>query len=628
NGNTATCSFTVNRVDNTPPAITCPATQTLALGANCSAVLPDYSIGSSSDNCGIPTVTQVPASGTTLSGTTTVTLTANDGNGNTATCSFSVLVNDGIAPVINGCPSNQIICTPTATWTAPTATDNCSTPTLTSTANPGSLFGIGVTTVVYTATDASGNTATCSFTVSYTPLVVVTNISNYNGAGVSCNGGNNGTATATVTSGTAPFSYVWSTGATLLNTGATAFGISGLTAGTYTVTVTSADGCTQVKQVTLTQPQALNCNAAATAASCGDNNGSIQASSTGGVLPYSYSLLSGTTVVQTNASGTFTGLAPGTYSVQVTDGNGCVCSVASVTVIDAGNGGTGNALAGNVYEGIGTGNTIIPTLYNIATIEINGGVLPYSYSWTTSGYVQYSTVLNATGTGVVITVVYSDNALWSLTVTDSNNCANSQIVYDNYFNSGNTSSQILDIVSEIITPDFGVSNGSISLQVEGGTPCAGNLPYNYQWSGPSNFTGLFTNGPTQTGLISGWYIVTVTDCSANTPQVTVGWYWVPSKIRGRGKDALSNDMLQVMPNPFVQTTSIQFSWPQDDELRLEVYDLSGKIVQTLFKGIVRADEVHTINYDAANLPNGMYLCRLVNTEGWELHTKIMHLQGR
>ena len=74
-------------------------------------------------------------------------------------------------PVISGCPSNQSgftengVATGTISWTAPTATDNSGTQTLTSDYNPGDSFLIGTTTVTYTSTDGAGNTAICSFDV-------------------------------------------------------------------------------------------------------------------------------------------------------------------------------------------------------------------------------------------------------------------------------------------------------------------------------------------------------------------------------------------------------------------------------------------------------------------------------
>src|SRR5207237_2840021 len=103
-------------------------------------------------------------------GVTTVSYTATDSAGNTATCSFNVTVLDNQAPVISGCPGNQTVmaapgqCAATATWTSPVVSDNCGA-TLGSTHVPGATFALGTTTVTYTAVDASSNSATCSFTV-------------------------------------------------------------------------------------------------------------------------------------------------------------------------------------------------------------------------------------------------------------------------------------------------------------------------------------------------------------------------------------------------------------------------------------------------------------------------------
>ena len=73
--------------------------------------------------------------------------------------------------MFSGCPSDQSgttdsgLATGTISWTAPTATDNSGTQTLTSSHNPGDAFPVGSTSVTYTATDAAGNTATCSFVI-------------------------------------------------------------------------------------------------------------------------------------------------------------------------------------------------------------------------------------------------------------------------------------------------------------------------------------------------------------------------------------------------------------------------------------------------------------------------------
>jgi len=113
-------------------------------------------------------------------GTTTVTYEAQDDQGNTSTCSFTVTVTDDEAPVISGCPTDFNVsmdageCGAVITWTEPTIADNCDVaPTLTRTDgtgyNSGDLFPAGSTTISYLATDAAGNTSTCSFDIIVAP---------------------------------------------------------------------------------------------------------------------------------------------------------------------------------------------------------------------------------------------------------------------------------------------------------------------------------------------------------------------------------------------------------------------------------------------------------------------------
>src|SRR4030095_5066908 len=149
-----------------PCVLTCPANITQSNDPNqCGAVV-NYPAPTTSGGCG--TVTCSPASGSFFPvGTTTVTCS----EPTPTTCSFTVTVNDTQPPVIT-CPAN--VTAVTATVTDPcvvvnfttTASDNC--PGVVVVCNPpsGSCFPVGITTVTCTATDAAGNTATCSFTIS------------------------------------------------------------------------------------------------------------------------------------------------------------------------------------------------------------------------------------------------------------------------------------------------------------------------------------------------------------------------------------------------------------------------------------------------------------------------------
>ncbi|NOT38730.1 MAG: HYR domain-containing protein [Saprospiraceae bacterium] len=198
-GNTKTCSFTVTVNDTELPVITCPVNIVTGNDAGVCIAVETYATPVGTDNCtGQSTVlTAGLASGSAFpKGVTTNTFTVTDASGNTKTCSFTVTVNDTELPVIT-CPANIItgndagVCTAVETYTAPVGTDNCtgqSTVRTTGLAS-GSAFPIGITTNTFTVTDASGNTKTCSLTVTVndTELPVITcpaNITNNNDVGV------------------------------------------------------------------------------------------------------------------------------------------------------------------------------------------------------------------------------------------------------------------------------------------------------------------------------------------------------------------------------------------------------------------------------------------------------------
>ncbi len=185
-GNMVTCSFNVQVNDTRPPVIACPPNIEVNAPADaCSAVVTPGVLGAS-DNCGTPTTTfgPIPMGSIFPVGTTILTGTASDNSGNTAMCTMTVKVKDVTAPVFFKCPSNVTL---TATEgncagvygsnDVPVVTESCAyslswvlsgatTGSGSGTIPPSQVFQTGVTTVTYTATDASGNTTVCTFTVS------------------------------------------------------------------------------------------------------------------------------------------------------------------------------------------------------------------------------------------------------------------------------------------------------------------------------------------------------------------------------------------------------------------------------------------------------------------------------
>ncbi len=174
-GLTKTCSFRVTVNDAQTPAVTCPAGQSLNTGGGLCTAVATYTTPTFTDNCAGGSVTRTGglASGSAFpKGSTVVTWKATDAVGLTKTCSFTITVADAQLPTIT-CPSNISVtaapgqCTKVVTYTNPTATDNCGITSniLLSGLASGSTFPQGITTNVWRATDNSGLTKTCAFTV-------------------------------------------------------------------------------------------------------------------------------------------------------------------------------------------------------------------------------------------------------------------------------------------------------------------------------------------------------------------------------------------------------------------------------------------------------------------------------
>ena len=174
-GNSVQTSFDVMVTDDEAPSIAQMAgiSQTNDLNA-CGAVV-TWADPAVTDNCGNNTLTSDIASGSSFDvGVTEVTYTATDIHGNQSTMSFNVTVTDGQNPTIANMPADISqgtdagSCSAVVTWTAPSATDNCTLQTLGSDINSGATFQEGTTIVTYTAIDIYGNTTTATFNVTIT----------------------------------------------------------------------------------------------------------------------------------------------------------------------------------------------------------------------------------------------------------------------------------------------------------------------------------------------------------------------------------------------------------------------------------------------------------------------------
>ncbi|MFO7874720.1 MAG: HYR domain-containing protein, partial [Bacteroidales bacterium] len=175
-GNEDECSFMVSVEDNEPPQISgMPNNITQNTDAGECGAIVTWTEPTATDNCNVVSFTSTHNPNESFpAGETTVSYTATDAAGNETTESFTITITDTEAPVISGMPSNITQdtdageCGAVATWTEPTATDNCNVVSFTSTHNPNESFPAGETTVSYTATDTAGNETTESFTITIT----------------------------------------------------------------------------------------------------------------------------------------------------------------------------------------------------------------------------------------------------------------------------------------------------------------------------------------------------------------------------------------------------------------------------------------------------------------------------
>lgn len=161
-------------VDQSPPSIVCPSniSVTAPLGSCTATVnIPSPQV---SDACsGVAQVIRTHPSNVFQAGSSVVTYTATDNVGLSASCSLTVTVQANSTPIISNCPANQSVnaqgsnCSAVVNWQAPLAIDACGINPITPVPNiqPNTAFQVGTTQVIYTATDAQGNSSLCSFSV-------------------------------------------------------------------------------------------------------------------------------------------------------------------------------------------------------------------------------------------------------------------------------------------------------------------------------------------------------------------------------------------------------------------------------------------------------------------------------
>ena len=326
--------------------------------------------------------------------------------------------------------------------------------------NTDSTGGLSATSYSVTITDNVSCTFSKSFNLAQPDQLTLTALL----SDIKCSGNSGGAIDLTVFGGTAPYTYSWSNGSSSQD-------LSTLGTGTYVVLVTDSNFCTVSTSFVISSPPPLNLSAQVTNADCyGTSTGQINVTLTGGLSPFAYfwSTTNGSGIVQ--GSQDQNALSAGTYKVVVTDSNACSDSL-TLVITEPDAIGILEAIDSVSCSGGSDGDIFLTIL---------GGNPPYTYLWSNGRTTQF--ILNVTAGN------------YQVTVTDDKGCSESAS-----FDIGETVPLVTNMVAIDSVTCYGGTDGSVNLEVSGGTP-----PYSYLWS---NFVASQDLNNVKAGL----YIVQVSD---------------------------------------------------------------------------------------------------------------------
>ncbi len=671
---TTSCTFAVTIVDNQVPVIT--ATGSTAnnanVGCNPSSATINAALGTATatDNCIIGTPSSLDGAivinGCSRSQTRTWNVSDNNGNAAIAVSRTISWTEDITPPTISGVGANSTITSPaTPVWSTPTATDACSTPTLTSTTSSTISGTSTIYTRTWTATDACGNHSNASQTITvngpslpvqitcpsniyvcYGEVVALANASSVNGEG------------AVVITNNAPSTFP-----------------VGITNVIWTATDSQGESSSCTQTVTRNPAIAGTISQSDISVNCQGDLKVLTVASSGGTGNHNY-------IWSTGASAASVTVGNGSYNVVITDTKGCANSVNSTVTISASNNLSSHVLLARkdvhlhhstVNGGIGVTNTngsvkihessVVNGFVKAAGITVNSGSVINGTRTTSASTVAMpsfrtsaSTISsntnipnNATVTltasnygniniGRGATVIFSGFSVVNVrnfTTQDNatvrfNQCTELRIREQMHIggsNNINPTSQTVQWMVAGTNGGSGSSGGSGSASSNGqadiksGTTFNGNIyvncPAGVNGSGHLNIRGTNNKPTVCTGLYIAGNIHASNYVTFNSSTHCDICNFANARVGNDTQNDLAEDVTNnnpihsIHPNPFADRTVIRFVPVTDGNLKIDIYDVSGKYIQTLFNGEVQGSKEYNVEFSGSELPAGIYIYKMI-----------------
>lgn len=351
-------------------------------------------------------------------------------------------------------------------------------------ANSFSIDNLVAGTYVYTVTDQQMCNVSDSVVLTQPNALSIS----HQASNGSCAGSANAAASIAVTGGTLPFSYQW-----YPNTSNTNYA-NGLAAGNYTVTVTDGKGCTLSHGISITNPSPIVTTVAKNNVSCfGAENGSLSLAPVGGFAPYTYYWSTGDTAQ------TIDSIPVGIYSVIITDNSGCTVETSDTV--------TSPAIIS--FSGSITNVTCNGDATGYLSVQVSGGVSPYTYLWSNNSITPSNSSITA--------------GSYLVTITDANKCTRQ---------AGFTVNQPTPVEISVTANDTLCIGQQTTLY---SNASGGNGNYTYLWN-----TGATTNLLQTAPALSTMYFAIATDSSGCSSIADTAFVFVfpPLDIQLTGADTV------------------------------------------------------------------------------------------